>query len=434
MGKSSFQIFCLILVSTLMCTIFTGCYDIREVDDLAYVMGIGFDKGKTNLVKMTQQIAVPLAVGSGNEGGGEGNKSVIVTTIEAPSIFSGLNMTNNYLSKQLDLSHAKVVVFSEELAKEGIQKYIYALKRFRGVRGNAYVAVSRGSAEEYMRSVKPLLEVNPAKFYELNFTSYKYTSFTAGTKLLDFYLQQTSSGSQPVVTLASTGKYESSKEFDLEGSTSREKNRDIPLEGDFKAGYIPRIGDLKSEIMGVAVFDGAKMIGELDGGETTNYLIINGKFKSFYYTLQDPLYDKMYVVLNISSGRDPAIKVDMKDGKPLIDLDIKLEGDIISIQSGENYEDINELEILENAVEEFMKEDMVRFLYKTSREFKSDICGFGKQMKKKFVNWDEWEDFNWLSKYKDAEFNVNIDVKIRRPGLIVRQVPVYTTEGKVRAE
>ncbi|HHV98659.1 MAG TPA: Ger(x)C family spore germination protein [Clostridiaceae bacterium] len=415
-----------------MLIMFTGCFDRREVDDLAYVIAIGLDKGKTNFLKMTLQIAVPLAVGSGNEGGGgNGNKSVILTTIETPSIFSGLNMANNYLSKEINLSHAKVVVFSEELAREGIQKYINALKRFREVRGNTYIVVSRGSAEEYLRSIKPLLEVNPAKFFEMNLSSYRYTSFTAGSKLLDFQLQQTSSGSQPVVTLASTGKFESSDEFNLEGSTYKEKDRSIPLEGDFMAGNIPRVGDLKSEIMGIAVFDGAKMVGELDGGEVTYYLIVNGSFDNFYFTFADPLHEGDYILVSIYTGRPPLSKMNMVEDKPVIDLDIKLEGDIISIQSGENYEDINKLPILEKTVEEFMKKEMERFLYKTSREFKSDICGFGKQMKKKFIDWNEWEKFNWLSKYKDAEFNVNIDFKVRRPGLIVRSTPVYTSEGKV---
>lgn len=431
MRKSRFRIFCLILISILICSMFTGCFDSREVDDLAYVMGIGFDKGKSNLLRLTLQIAVPLAVGSGNEsGGGNGNKSVSITTIETPSIFSGLNMTNSFLSKQLELSHAKVLVFSEELAREGIQKYVNALKRFRGVRGNTYIVVSRGSAEEYLRSIKPVLEVNPAKFYELNLTSYKYTSFTAGSQLLDFFLEQASSASQPVVTLASVSKYESSDEFDLGNSTYREKGRDFPIEGDFKAGFIPRVGDLKSEVMGVAVFDGSKMVGDLDGSETTNYLLIRGKFKNYYYTVKDPLHENM-VVLSITSGRKPVIKVNMEGDKPVIDLDIKLEGEFISIQSGENYEDTDKVAILEEAVERSIKEDMTKFLYKTSREFKSDICGFGKLMKKKFATWDEWENFNWLSKYENSEFNVNIDVKIRRPGLMVKSAPIYTTEGKV---
>jgi len=415
-----------------MLTIFTGCFDRREVDDLAYVIAMGLDKGKTNFLKMTLQIAVPLAVGSGNEGGGgNGNKSVTLTTIETPSIFSGLNMANNYLSKQINLSHAKVIVFSEEIARESIQKYINALKRFREVRGNTFIVVSRGSAEEYLRSIKPVLEVNPSKFFEMNLSSFRYTSFTAGSRLLDFHLQQTSSGSQPVVTLASTGKYESSEEFNIEGSTYKEKDRDYPMEGDFMAGDIPRVGDLKSEIMGVAVFDGAKMVGELDGGEVTNYLIVNGRFDNFNYTFPDPLHEGDFILVNINSGRPPVSRVNMVEGKPVIDLHIKLEGDIISIQSGENYEDVNKLQILENTLEEFMKKDMVKFLYKTSREFGSDICGFGKQMKKKFIDWEEWEKFNWFSKYKDAEFNVNIDFKVRRPGLIVRSTPVYTSEGKV---
>jgi len=54
---------------------------------------------------------------------------VSYTTVEAPSIYSGLNMINSYVSKQLNMSQIKVLVFSEELAREGIEKYINALMR-----------------------------------------------------------------------------------------------------------------------------------------------------------------------------------------------------------------------------------------------------------------------------------------------------------------
>jgi len=38
-------------------------------------------------------------------------------------------MINSYVSKQLNMSQIKVLVFSEELAREGIEKYINALMR-----------------------------------------------------------------------------------------------------------------------------------------------------------------------------------------------------------------------------------------------------------------------------------------------------------------
>ena len=43
-------------------------------------------------------------------------------------------MINNYLTKQINVSHAKLLVISEDLAKEGIGQYIHALIRGREFR------------------------------------------------------------------------------------------------------------------------------------------------------------------------------------------------------------------------------------------------------------------------------------------------------------
>jgi hypothetical protein len=53
--------FCLFL---LICLLFqTGCWGFREVDEEAFIMILGLDKGKENLLVLTAQIAVPRGMG-----------------------------------------------------------------------------------------------------------------------------------------------------------------------------------------------------------------------------------------------------------------------------------------------------------------------------------------------------------------------------------
>jgi spore germination protein KC len=428
----------LFIVSILVALVFSGCYDRKEVDEMAYVIAIGLDKGKTNYLKMTFQIANPIALGGGGGGGGGGNgedgggksENITFTTVETPTIYSGLNMVNTYISKQLNLSHAKVVVFSEELAREGIGKYIHAMIRGREFRGNMFVAVSRGNAEDYLRSVTPKLEINPAKYFEYNYGSYTYTGFTPNVRLIDFYMKSESSSSQAVAVLAGVSKHESAEEFNLKDSTYQEKNRPSPLEGDYKAGDMPGVGFVKAETMGMVVFDGDKMVGELDGKETLYYLMLTGQFGTAYITLPDPFIENHFVVLSAKYSRRPAIKVKIEDDRPVISVRLKLEADILSIQSGENYESTDNVEILQRWTEEFIKKEITRLLEKTVSEFKSDTFGFGKYLQMKFITFSEWENCGWLSKYKDSIFDINVDMKIRRPGLMIRSVPLCSAKGE----
>lgn len=434
--KRTFGIITLFFVFS---SLLSGCYDRREVDDLTYAIAIGFDKGTVNPLKLTVQYAIPLAMGTGGggggggggESGGGGSKSLGLVTLEAPTIFSGMNMLNNFIGKQINMSHAKVAVFSEEIARSGeIHYYLHAMVRGREFRPNMYIAVSRGSAEDYISSIKPVQEADPAKYYELKFKTYTYTGFSADTELSNFYNFQESLSRQAVATLVGVGSYESSKDIDPSKSTAPEKGRSKPLMGDYKAGQIPKAGDIKGETLGLAVFDGTKMTGEMDGEEATMYLMASGEFDHAFLTFPDPLSKSSFVVLNVKQSRKPVYKVDITGERPKITVWIKLEADFLSIQSGIGYEEGSKLIQFEDSSEQFLRNEIVRLLNRTSKELHSDIVGFGRYAKGKFLTWDEFDRFNWLGKYKDAEFNVNVDLKIRRTGLMIRSLPAYSSSGK----
>lgn len=427
----------IMLLSFLIAIIFSGCYDRREVDDQSYIIAMGVDKGVFNDISMTLQYAIPALIGGGGSGGGGGGgggggtKPVGEVTLEAPTIYSGLNLANNFIGKQLNMSHTELVVFSEELAKSGkMHDYIHAMIRGREFRPNIFIAVSRGTAEDYIKSIKPIQEVDPAKYYELKYNTYKYTGFTANTQLGNFYNRQESNSIQAIATLVGVGDYKTVKDINPLDSTNDQKGREKPLTGDYKAGDLPKAGDVNGETMGLAVFDGVNFAGELDGEEATMYLIVSGEYKNSYVTFQDPKKKGSYVVLNLKQSRMPKYEIKFENGKPKIDVKIKLEADFLSIQSGINYEEGSLLNIFENSAEQFLKSEIMRLLNRTTKELHSDICGFGRYVKGRFLTWDEWTNFKWLGRYKDSTFNVDVDLKIRRPGLIIRSLPAVSSGGE----
>lgn len=425
-------IVCIILM--FFCFNLTGCFDSNEVDNLSYVMAVGLDKGECNLLRITLQIALPTQIAGGGGMAGKSSmkeESFTITTIETTTIYSGLNMVNTYVSKQLNFSHAKLFVFSEELAREGIQQYINALIRGEEFRPNMFIVISKCNAEDYLNEVKPILEPNPAKYYEMNLEAYRYTGFTPNSTLINFYLQEECTCSQAVAALASISRYESSDEFDYCNSTADKKGREKPFAGDFIAGNLPKVGEVKAEVMGLAVFDGDRMVGELDGQETRYYMMVTGQYQNSYFTIPDPQKKNKFVILSVGQNKFPVKKVKMIEGKPHISLSLNLKADIISIQSGINYEALDNVEILEKSSEEFIKKELIQLIERTIKELKSDIFEFGKAMKPQFLTWDEWIDFNWLKQYEDSVINVVVDLKIKRPLMIIRTIPIHSSEGEI---
>jgi len=412
---------CVLLILAFICSTLTGCYDKREVDELGYCIAIGFDKGKTNFLKLTFQIAKPQA-GGGESGGGDQEEPFSTVTIETPTLYSGLNMVNTFTSKQLNMSHTKVVVFSEELAKEGIESYAKAMLRGREFRPNMYMVIAKGSAEGYLRNIKPDLVLNPAKYYELVYQSYSYTGFIPNSQFHEFTKYCECLHKSPVAILGGVGKYDSSDGFSSDKSTFKGKERDTPFSGDFFAGDVTKTSSMKSENMGLAVFDGAKMVGQLDGDDVKYYLLTTGDYGHSYWTIPDMREKDKFVLLDIIKSREPGIKVDVKSGKPKIQLKINIEANILSVQSAVNYEESTVTKEFETYVEQYIKKGMLMYLEDITKEYKSDISGFGAYAQIRFATFKEWEEYNWKGKFHDSEYDVKVNFKIRRPGLLIKNI------------
>jgi len=424
----------LVLIIIISMIFLSGCFDAFEPDDMTFVVALGLDNGTDGNLVITLLLAVPIAVGVGPEPG-EIDNATNVITVAAPTILGGINVINSLISKRVNFAHAKLIVISKELAEQGIERFINTFTRYREFRPDTYIGITLGSAEEFLKSSKPVLEFNPSKHFELVMESYKYTGFSNGSTIEEFYSRMESTCEEAVAILLDVSQIQESKEFTELFQKIKNEGNEI-LEGDYNAETIPVVYENKVRQMGSAVFKSDKMVGELTGLETFYYLMVSGKLGEMYYTLPDPGSEsestdrnRDYVSLRLAEARKPQIKVKIKENKPVINVKVSLEGDILAITGKNDYSTGDGLNELENYASEYIRERVVSFLEKTRDEFKSDICSIGKYVKKTFILWEDWVNFNWTEKYEKADFNVDVNVKIRRPGIMVKQVPGIKTKG-----
>lgn len=413
-----------------------GCADAIEVDELAYVVAMGLDSGVDDNVRMTMLLAVPIAVGVGPEPG-EVDKSTTMVTVEAPTIYGGMNIANSMLSKKLNFSHTKLVVIARELAEEGIEKYMNTFSRFRELRPNTYLGIARGHAEDFLKESKPILEANPAKYYELLMESYKHTGFSVGSTISDFYRDMRSNDGEAVAALLDVNQLSDSDEFERVLSGLSQNKDGKVMEGEYADGQVPMIFDTKSMNMGIAVFKADKMVGELNGRETVFYLAVTGKLGEAYFSVPDPekprennAMQSQFVSLRLSLARKPVIQVEMKGDIPYITAHIFMEGSVLAAEGDKDYSIGENLKELETFSAEYLQEDILSFLEVTRDNFKSDICRIGKRVKQRFLLWDDWVRFGWEEKYKNAVFDVVTKVAIRRSGMTIKQIPIRNLKGK----
>ena len=171
--------------------------------------------------------------------------------------------------------------------------------------------------------------------------------------------------------------------------------------------------------MGLAVFNGDKLVGELNGFESICHLIISNKLDNAQIRIPSPIEELDYIDLYIELEKGTKNSVYLVNGSPYITSNIKIAAKMQSMNHNINLKDDTITSKIEFSIKMFLEKHITDYLYKTSKELNADIDSFGLYGLKYFTTKAEWEDYNWLHHYKDAFFDINIDVNFRSSYLLV---------------
>lgn len=437
---------------------FSSSYSLQNIDNLNYVVAVLIDEAKDpNMINVTFEF---IDVSSFSSDSSSKDSKPILDTITATSIDSAINIMNAYSAKGINLSTCEVIIFSDEIAKKGIYNHISDLINSTQIRPSANVLVIEGSAKYYVENSTSPLEKILTKYYDLFPNSSKYTGYTSDLTIGEFYenlknpnigntailggtnessisnkeksqssgqsgSSSSESGSSNKLGMSGSSKSDtSSSSSDSTNKKDEEKEDESPKENEKKypfldtkpldmvAGSTPITGLRGSETFGLAVFKSDAYIGKLTAGETLCRSIIDNECDLFSIAIPYPPGESTYIVLDVYRNSDTDIKVSMSDDTPIITLDISLGTRISSILKDINYSDYKELDKIELASEEFLKEQISNYLNKTSKEYKVDINHFFDKIKKKYLTNSDLEQLDWQNKYPNAEFYINLDTNV----------------------
>ena len=151
MNNSYIKYAYIILLIIFLCFSFT-IHSGKDLNEIAYVIAIGLDVGEANKLKLSLQISNPSASEKSKPGSNSSQSSdSIIESIECSSLNSGFNLFNSFLSKELNLSHCKVLVISENLANTDISEYLYTLMNNIEFRSDANIVVCKNSTEMFLK-------------------------------------------------------------------------------------------------------------------------------------------------------------------------------------------------------------------------------------------------------------------------------------------
>lgn len=195
-------------------------------------------------------------------------------------------------------------------------------------------------------------------------------------------------------------------------------NNDSQKDYNIKANDSSVEGENKIENIGVAIFKDDKLVGELNALDTMAFLSIRNNVDRFLVSIPDPLNNNEYLDIYLTPKGSTNVKVDTSTSSPYIKIKCEFTAQIYSMSENSKYLSNDVLDAVSNSCNTYLESMFLDYLYKSSKNLKSDINGFGVFASKNFLTTNDFENYDWLESYKNSFFDVNIDTSVKSGMLI----------------
>lgn len=157
-----------------------GCYDYHEINDTAMVAGIAIDQGEESKYSVSVEIIQPADKDSAIP-------SAKVLSEEGNSAEECLKLLVNAATKELHFSHCKLILFSEDVVKDGIADFVDYFLRDPEFRADLYLGIVSGSkASEMLKTGEDEDKVCSFEYASVIENSYTETGSVPPTKLYQY--------------------------------------------------------------------------------------------------------------------------------------------------------------------------------------------------------------------------------------------------------
>ncbi|MGG3495728.1 Ger(x)C family spore germination protein [Peribacillus simplex] len=382
----------------LIATIFTsGCWDKRELNEMAIVSAVGLDKNKEGKIVGTFQIINPSNVAGALQGGGGTNPPISIYRATGDNVLELDSSATTKISRDMYFAHANLVVIGEELAKEEGLNYIFdAFERSPEFRATTRIVISRGvKAKDIIETLTAIDKVSAEKIIRTIEVTEKNQGENISINLQEVIKNLLSTGKEPIIS-----------GFTVRGDTGKEDKMENTQSSEIKAN---------PNAAGIGVFKDGKLIDWLDGDKAIGAMWVLDRIEST--NLNIDWEDKKDAVTYQVIRQKTNVSVKMENGKPKVFIKVRAEGDIREVNVPLNLTDTHVLIDIEKKLAKKLKKEMEDAVVR-AQENKSDIFGFGeimhenhpKEWKKIEKNWDDVS-------FPKLEVDVQAETFIRRTGL-----------------
>ncbi len=380
----------------------TGCWDKEELEDKAYVIGLGIDHSNhKGQIKVTLLLANP-EVGSMQGGGGSTEKPREIITFDANDFIAAKGTANAIISRNISYELLKIIVVSEEYAKgSGFLTTVSDVQKDKEIRLDGHLAVSKENASEFFLKNRPKMETRPHKYFQYMINHGIENGLIPDSTLFRFF---------------NTTYRETELYLAMYVSAEKNKHPKVQREDEYMAGQVNATGELDdTQFMGAAVFRNGVMIGKLNGQETriVNILDDTTNIKDILIDLPDPFSNKKkQISARILKTKSNKVKMNVKSARLKIDITVPLKIEIMSNPSMVDFAEKKNQHIVKRQIINHLKKVNEKFFKKTQTKLKGVPYPLSMYARRYFGTIQEYKKFNWRKSYVNADIRVHPNIQI----------------------
>ncbi|MGM0884952.1 MAG: Ger(x)C family spore germination protein [Bacillota bacterium] len=382
------------LMLMILCMLpLAGCWNYREMNELAIALAMGVDKTGEDKYQFSFQVVNARDI-SGIKA--TGRIPVNVFTGTGKTLLEAVRKTSQKVPRRINTQHMRIFVIGEALAREGIEEVFDLMERDPEPRLTTRVFVARNSdAATILKTVTAVESIPANAILGKIKISGRVLAESYEVEMDDVIRGLLTKGGGPVISgIRHVGKVEAGEKISNVEQT-----------------------ELQTDLFtsGMALFKKGKLAGWVKGDRARGISWINNKMKSTIINL-DCETKKDAIAIEILRSHSK-IKAVVQGERPLIRIHIKEIGIVGEVMCPVDLNKSAEIRKLEQLLNEETEQNVMAAV-KTAQKLKTDVLGFGAAVER--ANPKAWKKMEkeWDRIFATSKVEVHVESTIRRTGMI----------------
>ena len=371
----------------LLILLLTGCYNYRELNNLAIVSAIGIDY-KDNNFEVSIQIVNPKKQ---QDSSSANEPDFIIYKSKAKTLQEAFRNVVDTSPNRIYGSHLEILIISEEIAKNHMDKLFDFFAREPEARSEFNSLIAKNSTpNDQISIITPLINLSATNIKTLIETNSQNLATTVKSTFNETFNQYLNPYLEIILpSLELIGEEEKGQEQENIAQTNTNN---------------------KVKLSNIAIFKNNKLIGYLSEEESKGLNILLNKAN---ISLISSKYHDNYIVSEIDNIKT---KFDIDVYKKEVNITIKGHSIINEVNSNINIKDPKVIDNIDKNIENELKKIIENTIYTTQNTYNSDVIGIRDMFYKKDPNYLKKNYSNWDEIFKQIKFNINIDLKLYEKG------------------